>query len=193
MPDPNLLKYRKDQTITPTNEIIRQFKDPSVQAVLNSSTYIPEGYVFDFLTGFSVDWNAVKQVFPNVNALMRHVGYEWPCLESAASANSNHKNPGMKVPGIAFGFNDGGMPLPKGVNNQSSVTGRDYNTSVWGIGAARVNHPQAGKYFLDVIDGIAASNSARLAKYAAIVTWNDYDEGTDVESFVAGFTGIRIG
>jgi len=193
MPDPNLLKYKKNPAISDTNEIIRQFKDPSVQTILNSSTYMAEGYVFDFLTGYHVDWNAVKAVIPKINALMRHVGYEWPGLAGVSGVNSNHKNPNMKVPGIAFGFNDGGMPLPKGVTDETLVTGRDYNTSVWGVGPARVNDPQAGKYFMDVIDGIAASSYARLAKYAAIVTWNDYDEGTDIESFVAGLTGVRIG
>lgn len=194
--DPNLLKYRKDQTLTPTQEVIRQLKSPGVQAVLHSKSYVPEGYVLDFLTGYSVDWAAVEAAVPGIHHLMRHQGYEWPSLAGVAGVNSNHKNPLMKIPGIAYGFNDAGCPLPYGVKNPNLLTGRDYSQCVWSTAPntqpARVNDPGAGHYFLDVVAGIGASTPARTAPYAAFVTWNDYDEGTATEAYISAMTGIRI-
>jgi hypothetical protein len=209
MPDPNLLKYRHYPALSDTEEMIRQLKSPGVLAILKSPVYLPEGYIFDFLTGFSVDWLKVEATINpllggrKIQHLMRHKGYEWPSLEGVGSANSNHKSSLMKVPGIAYGFNDAGCPLPYGVKDPTLVTGRDYSQSAWQsvdpianptkAQPARVNDPQAGKYFLDVIQGIGASTTARTSSYAGIVTWNDYDEGTAIESFVVGLTGIRIG
>lgn len=201
--DPNLLKYRRNQALTPTQEIIRQLSSPGVQAVLNSPSYMPEHYVLDFLTGFNVDWASVEASLPNVKHLMRHQGYEWPSLESITDVQTNHMNPAMRIPGVAYRFNDAGCPLPYGVTNPTLMTGRDYTQSVWQnvdpklnpalAQPCRINLARSGGYYLDCVASIAASPSALSSPYAAIVTWNDYDEGTDIESNVVGLTGIRIG
>jgi hypothetical protein len=194
--DPGILKWRPNQSVSIEQEIINNFNSVTVQAVLRSGVYLPEQYVLDFLTGYSVNYSAVKAAIPGFTPLMRHQGYEWPSLGSIAGVQSNHKNPAMKIPGVAYGFNDAGCPLPYGAT-PATYSGRDYSQSVWstapGTQPARVNDPQGGNYYLDCVQSIGDSVSAKAAPYAAIVTWNDHDEGTGVESYVAGLTGIRIG
>jgi hypothetical protein len=99
-------------------------------------------------------------------------------------------------------FMDAGMPTPPGIDsNPSAWTGtRDYSSSVWGpsyncgvnpaSGAmpARVLDSQGGKLFFDYFATVPGA-----APYLAVVTWNDYDEGTQIEDFFAMLSGIRIG
>lgn len=208
--DPNLLMYRKDQALSATGELIRQLSNSSVQAVLNNKAYVPEKYVLDFLTGFhdpnkpnnNVDWAAVERVIP-VKHLLRNEGYAWPSLQAITDVANVHKNPAMRIPGVAYRFNDAGCPVPYGVKDPTKMTGRDYTQSVWQSvdyrtdptksKPARVNQAKAGHYYLDCVASIQASPSALSSPYCAIVTWNDYDEGTAIEDFVVGLTGIRIG
>jgi hypothetical protein len=208
--DPNLLMYRKDKTISVTQELIRQLSSTSVQAILNSSAYVPERYVLDFLTGFhgnadpnqNVDWVHVCGAI-NVKDLIRNEGYAWPSLQAITDVANVHKNPAMRIPGVAYRFNDAGCPVPYGIKDATKITGRDYTQSVWQSidyrtdptksQPARINQAKAGHYYLDCVASIAASPVALSSPYVAIVTWNDYDEGTAIEDFVVGLTGIRIG
>jgi hypothetical protein len=208
--DPNLLMYRKDQALSATGEIIRQLSSSSVQVILNSSAYVPEKYVLDFLTGFhdptkpnqNVDWTAIEKVIP-VKHLLRNEGYAWPSLQAITDLANVHKNPAMRIPGVAYRFNDAGCPVPYGIKDATKMTGRDYTQSVWQSvdyrtdptksQPGRVNQARAGNYYLDCVASIAASPVALSSPYVAIVTWNDYDEGTAIEDFVVGLTGIRIG
>lgn len=209
--DPNLLQYRRNQTLSATQEIIRQLNSPSVQAVLNSSAYVPEHYVLDFLTGFHdpsnphnyVDWTAIEASVPGIKHLLRNEGYAWPSLQAIADLVNVHKNPLMRIPGVAYRFNDAGCPVPYGITDPTKLTGRDYTQSVWQTvdpklnptkaQPCRINQARSGSYYLDCVNSIQVSSSALSSPYVFIVTWNDYDEGTNIEDSVVGMTGIRIG
>jgi hypothetical protein len=214
MLDPNMLKYRPNQAITSEQEIINAFNSPTVQEVMNSGAYLPEKYAFDFNlasanNGVAINWAAILQATGLVG-LRWHVDYSWACFDPISIIAADHQKATMKFPSVAYGFNDSGCPLPYGCTPATFNGQRDWTQSVWQANdpskpdpnnpghnfpsqPARVNDPQGGKYYMDCVASIGASATAKASPYAMFVTWNDYDEGTAVESFVVGLTGIRIG
>lgn len=175
---------------TPTENIENALLDPTSQAMLNSKRYLPEKYVLDFNTG--ADLTALAAKFPTLAFLGFQTGFSWPFIPwNPAQYAKINALPTMRIPGLCMSFNDGGMPTPAGVSLTTWLAAgspRDYNTSVWGAstGAARVLDSQAGQFFQSQLQSIAGS------KYAAIVTWNDYDEQSSgpYEANVAAAAGV---
>lgn len=168
--DPWLVKNQA----SPTTEVITQLK-----AWPASTAYFPEKYVLDFLEPASmVDWPKVG-IATGMNILHKHSGYSWPEISNTVAQLKTDDIQGtMKIPAICLGFNDAGRLV-------SNVT-RDYSQSVWG-GPARVIDHQAGNFWMDQVEVTPVT-----AQYAAVVSWNDYDEGTGIEQFVAALKGIRL-
>lgn len=189
----------------PTNAVIAQLQSADFQRILNSPAYLPEGYIieFDLAVDAGVNIAAVQAAVPNNPLLSWHTGFSWPNIPSgqpfnpqnpanaiAALAADNAK-PTMKMAGVNIFFNDGGNPLPVGVDGPQFTGTRDYNTSAWGAstGANRVFDHQAGNYFFDQLPGIPPT-----MPYIAMVTWNDHDEQSGIsEPVLAAYSGIRIG
>ncbi len=201
MLDPGILKWRTDPSTTPyETTLINNFNDPGVQQVLNCGAYLPEGYVFDFLTGYSINWATVQAGVTGAQKIVgikRNADYTWACLIDIPSLAAQHASTAIKVPSVAYGLNDAGCPLPYGATLATYNGTRDYSQSVWSTAPnsqlARVNDTQGGKYFMDCVQSIIASPTAKAAKYVSLVTWNDYDERTAVEDMIVGMTGVRIG
>jgi len=150
-----------------TANVTDALNDPTSQAMLNSFAYVPEKYVLDFGTG------ATPVSGLNAVAVSALTGF--------------NKNPAMKIPGLCRNFMDAGMPTPAGVQLAQWTGSRDFSQSVWGGGPARVLDGQAGHLFFDQLPITPMGTP-----YAAIVTWNDHDEQTEIESFASMFTGIQI-
>lgn len=158
--------------------IIDSLNDSSTQHILNSPSYVPEKYVLDFGTG--ANFSTISKTLPNLQFLMRHTGYSWPEITNTLQTlTADNANPAMKIPGLCLKFFDGGLPNAQGVI--------DYNTQTWGSGVARSIEDQAGNFFHDQV-----AVTPKAAPYAAIVTWNDFNERTGVEAFCSMITGIRI-
>lgn len=209
MCDPNMMKGRPNQAVTPEQELINTFNSPSVKEIMASGAYLPEKYVFDFLTGFPVNWATVQSAV-GVVGLKWHVDFSWAGFDPISLLAADHLKPTMKVPSVAYGFNDSGCPLPYGCTPATFNGQRDWSQSVWQTNdpskpdpsnpghnfpsqPARVNDSQGGKYYMDCVASIGSSASAKAAPYAMFVTWNDYDERTNVEDVIVGLTGRRIG
>ena len=189
----------------PTQATITQLQSADCQRMLESPCYLPEGYVieFDLTNAAGVDVATVQAAVPNNPLLSWHTGFSWPNIPAgqpfnpqnpanaiAALAADNAK-PTMRIAGVNIFFNDGGNPLPQGVDGPQFAGTRDYNTSAWGpsTGPCRVFDHQAGNYFFDQLVGMPAT-----MPYIALVTWNDHDEQSGiVEPVLAAFSGIRIG
>lgn len=184
---------------SPTQNVINALNDPTTQTMLNAASYVPEKFVLDFNTGANL--SALAATFPYLTFLQQGQGFSWPSINmslldstarnaaSVANLQAQNRQPGMQIPGfLGVRFNDSGMPTPQGVSLSSWTGTRDYNTSVWGGTGNRVLDDQAGKLFLDQW-GVTRNDTP----YAALVTWNDYDEGTAIEPYAAAALGIRIG
>lgn len=159
--------------------VIAALTDPTTQKMLNSPAYLPGKPVLDFDT--KADFTKVAPLVPGVRFWKRHTEYSWPeIVNTVATLKADNANATMQIPGLCPYFNDAGAPLPGG--------GRDYSKWVWGLDKpCRVIDHEAGKFFFDQLDV-----TPRTTAYAALVTWNDHDEGTGMEQFLAIATGRRI-
>jgi hypothetical protein len=179
---------------TPTANVTAALNDPTTKVMLNAPSYVPEKYILDFNTGAVLA--TLGTSFPTLKFLAMDQGFSWLSIPSGnlltanASAVSTlagfNKNPAMKIPGIGRDFNDTGMPTPTNVSLAKWSGTRDYTQSVWG-GSGRVLENQGGNFFYDQI-AITPGN----VPYIALVTWNDYDERTELESFCSMITGVQI-
>lgn len=199
--DPWIAKI--NSTGDPTTTTINALNDPSSQAMFNNPAYIPEKYVLDFNTGANLA--TLASHFPSLHFLQQGVGFSWPSINmsipnpvsrnasSVSNLNSQNQNAGMKIPGfLGLRFDDSGYPTPAGVSLANWTGTRDYNSSVWG-GGNRVLEDQGGKLPLDQWGVTQNPSIPSSVPYAAIVTWNDHDEGTAIEGYAAAALGIRIG
>jgi hypothetical protein len=174
--------------------------------MINQPSYLPEKFVLDDSTG--ADWTQVASHVTGATVTMLGPpgttfgtpGFAWPSINmgiansesrnssSVSGLQTQHGYPTMKIPAIMLRFMDHGQPTPVGVALGSWTGTRDYTQSVWGGQVGRVLDMQGGKLVNDYFATVPGA-----APYLALVTWNDYDEGTDVEAFWAMTTGIRIG
>lgn len=199
--DPWIAKL--SSTGDPTTTTINALNDPTSQAMFNSAAYIPEKFVLDFNTGANLA--TLASTFPTLTFLQQGVGFSWPSINmsipnslsrnanSVTNLQSQNSHAGMKIPGfLGVRFDDSGMPTPQGVSLSAWTGTRDYNSSVWG-GGNRVLDDQGGKLYLDQWGVTQNPTVPSSVPYAAVVTWNDYDEGTAIEGYAAAALGVRIG
>lgn len=176
--------------LNPTQAVISALSSSTFKEM---SPFFSEQWVLEFdLASVGVNLTQVKAAVPQFSILSKHIGYSWPeTTNTFATLIADNANSGMLIPCVFSRFNDGGYPLPNGVGDPIHFNGqRDLNKSVWGGGPARIIEEQAGQTYLD---SFAAINSNNAYPYRGLVTWNDYDEGTQHEPEYSRATGIRIG
>ncbi|MGH3428565.1 MAG: hypothetical protein ACRDQZ_13520 [Mycobacteriales bacterium] len=183
----------------PTQAAIAELNSADCKRMMASPRYIRKFVLeFDLASSAGVDVAKLAAGAPQVELLSKHVGYSWPeGQNSIAVMKRDNANPLMKIPGICPRFNDAGMPLPPHATVANFTGARDYGQSVWSDGTkkpdgtwvqpARVIDGNAGNFWMDQVE-----NMPLLASFAALVTWNDYDEGTTFEESAAILNGIRL-
>lgn len=159
--------------------VVAAMNDPMVVGMLDSPAYLPEKFVLDFGTG--ANFATVEKSVGAMQFLMRTVGYSWPEIINTLPILAKHNaNPLMAIPGICPKFFDGGAPGALGVI--------DWSKQSWETGEpTRSIEDQAGNFFHDQVALVPIKTS-----YAAIVTWNDYNERTAVEPMCSILAGKRI-
>lgn len=170
----------------PTQSVI-----DSLNWLLPFVPFLEQPWILEFDLGpVGVNIVTVQKAFPTMQILSKHLGYSWPeTTTTFQSLLRDNANPQMKVPAVFSRFYDGGFPLPNGVGDPAHFNGqRDYNKSVWGGGSTRIIEENAGRTYLDSCAAVPPTS-----KYAALVSWNDYDEGTEHEPECVRSTGIKIG
>lgn len=148
-----------------------------------------EKWVLEFdLASIGVNLALVQAAIPGTTLLSKHTGYSWPeTTNTMQTLLADNANPQMRVPCVFSRFNDGGYPLPNGVSDPAHFNGqRDWNASVWNSPKeyadpklrkpTRIIEEQGGKTYEDSLSAVPAA-----ARYMGLVTWNDYDEGTEHE------------
>jgi hypothetical protein len=190
--------------------LIAALQYPTTQTMLKATSYVPEKYVLDFNTlnpTTITDLNALTTAVPGVEFLAQNTEFSWIAYPPAtitdsvaknawATANlqSQNANAGMKVAGVCMSFDDSGMPLPSGVATQAAFDAaggvRNWSQSVWATTQApapnRVLGAFAGQFFLQQLAVTPTS-----APIIAIITWNDYDEGTALEPKISELLGVN--
>lgn len=186
-------------TIPSTQNVIAALNAPTTQAMLNSTSYVPEKFILDFNTGANLSQLAVA--FPHCDFLGFRTGFSWPSippitnsvlrnLAAVADIAKQNANPAMKIPGLCMNFDDSGMPLPAGVQTMTGFLAaggvRDLTQSTWG-GPARILESFSGQFLAQQLAVTPAT-----APIVAIVTWDDYDEQSSgpLEKIVAELVGM---
>lgn len=139
---------------------------------------------FDIDLHYTVDWTAVNAtlstqpvyLFQN-NSGFTHVlsdgSYSW-----VMPSNSDY---GMSY---LASFYDTGMPFPGEMTVGAAYKG--FNDSLASWGSNRVMSQQCGQTWLQTFSEInTLYNSGRQLPDLQLVTWNDYEEGTEIESGIS--------
>jgi hypothetical protein len=174
----------KNQKPDPTTATINQIKSTAFQEVLNSSCYLPEKYLLEFNLAPSAGVNIakLKAAFPTLKILSWNNGYSWPNIPP------NNPSP-QPVMALCPFFNDGGRPVPNGINPPWDGKSRNWSASYWGSNTTpnRVNDHEGGNYWMDQL-----ANIPKAAPYFMIATWDDFEESTAVLEYLAAMCCIRI-
>jgi hypothetical protein len=143
---------------------------------------------FDLDLHYAIDWNAVRSaVTGNPAFIFQHEGgfthpqtsgsYSWVILASdyGMAYLSNFYNAGLAHPSEdAYG---------------AAYKGFDDSLASWGSG--RVMSQRCGQTWLQTLGKINSMyNSSRQLAALQLVTWNDYEEGTEIETGIDNCLGI---
>ena len=171
------------------------------QALINDLQYLEQTYFtspaylrdqgspvvtnFNIDLSYSVDWNAANSqlstkpdyVFQNNNGFT-HVlsggSYSW-----VMPTTSDY---GMSY---LSSFYNAGLPFTN--ENTVGATYKGFNDSLASWGSNRVMGQQCGQTWLQTFSEInSLYNSGKQLPYVQLVTWNDYEEGTEIESGING-------
>lgn len=190
----------RNQKPDPTTATIDQIKSEAFQAVLNSSCYIPEKFLLEFNLGpAGVNLAELQVALPGLKILSENSGYSWPQIPPKDS-------PAHPVMALCPQFQDGGRPVPNGINGPwPAPYERDYNNGYWGGGTfvlgtklppapqgnpsdqnRTIDH-QGGNYWMDQLAGIPKDTP-----YLMIATWDDFEEQTAVLHILSAMCAIRV-
>ena len=194
--DPNLLVAGP----TPDAAVLAQLTNTDGLNLLRAPSYLPERYFLDF-TGsafnFATLTAAMQPYVPGFNVLGEHKGYSWPNIPFVLSDwQKENTTAGMAIPGLFCKFFDGGNLTADATlvsASRGDGTGVDFNTRSFDAKSANKKDSrqileQAGNTFFDCLASVPLT-----AKYLALVTWNDYNEGTPWETYLSIMAGIRVG
>lgn len=139
---------------------------------------------FNIDQSYSIDWTAVNAalssqpvfLFQNNNGFS-HVlsdgSYSWVMPTTSDYGNS-----------YLTSFYDTGIPLTSEMTVGASYKG--FNDSLAGWGSGRVMGQQCGQTWLHTFSAInGLYNSGKQLPALQLVTWNDYEEGTEIETGVS--------
>lgn len=182
--NPPMVQYRADKTVTPNQEVMNRLLTTDAYYILHSTAYW-KNYVLEFsLSTQGVDVAALQKSMSGIAFLSKHTGFTWPekaggtltaSANTLATQKKDYAGGTVKAAGIAQEFCDG---------NPANL-----NQSVWdATKPVTVIPSQAGDFWYQQLDQIPKDVEA-----LAIVTWNDYEEGTQIEPSAAIRAGIRIG
>lgn len=135
---------------------------------------------FDLDLHYTIDWNAVRSaVAGNPAFIFQHAGgfthaqtsgsYSWVILAS---------DYGMSY---LTNFYDAGLTYP--AEDAYGATYKGFNDSLASWGSGRVMSQQCGQTWLQTFSKINHTyNSSKQLDALQLVTWNDYEEGTEIET-----------
>ena len=142
------------------------------------------------MSQYTVDWNAVQAANPDVLMLHRNtVGYTRPATAGGYSWLGSRTTDYATYEGLDYlnNFYSVSKTYPNLLHWGSVYKGFDDTLASWG--SNRHIAQLCGKTWLDAW-GVAAQQPAGLLYAMQLVTWNDYEEGTEFETGIDGCTSL---
>jgi len=167
------------------------------QALINQLQYLEQTYFpspaylrsqgrpvvtnFNIDLAYSIDWNQVASAMPTqpVFWFQNNNGFTHP----ASNGSYSWVMPTTSDYGMAYlnSFYNTGLALP--AQETVGATYKGFNDSLASWGSNRVMGQQCGQTWLQTFSGInRLYNSGRQLQSLQLVTWNDYEEGTEIET-----------
>ena len=192
MVDQGAIKWDSCKGCTPTQALIADLQYVE-QTYFPSKSYMtlqgqPVVTNFGIDDSYTIDWNAVNSalatkplyLFQN-NGGFTHVltdgSYSWVMPTTT--------DYGM---GYLTSFYDTGIPLPK---QTVGATYKGFNDTLASWGSNRIMGQQCGHTWLKTFSKInSLYNSSKQLPFMQLVTWNDYEEGTEIESGIGNCMAI---
>lgn len=135
---------------------------------------------FDLDLHYSIDWNAVRSaVAGNPALIFQHAsGFTHPQTSGSYSWVILSSDYGMSY--LANFYNAG---LAHASEDAYGAAYKGFNDSLASWGTGRVMSQQCGQTWLQTFQKINSTyNSSRQLDALQLVTWNDYEEGTEIET-----------
>ncbi|HEV2115352.1 MAG TPA: hypothetical protein VGR48_04955 [Terriglobales bacterium] len=143
---------------------------------------------FDLDLHYSINWNAVRSaVAGNPALIFQHAdGFTHPQTSGSYSWVILASDYGMSY---LSKFYDAGLAHPS--EDAYGAAYKGFNDSLASWGSGRVMSQQCGQTWLQTFSKINSMyNSSRQLDALQLVTWNDYEEGTEIETGIDNCLGI---
>jgi hypothetical protein len=161
-----------------TNYILQHYANSSAYARSNGKPIITQ---FDLDLHFTLDWAAIQAATsPNIAWVFENSGgFTHPATSGSYSwMNATSKQYGMDY---LTNFYNAADKAPQQMAWGASYKGFNDTLASWSLN--RVVGQQCGQTWLETFDKLNSYyNSAKQIAALQLVTWNDYEEGTEIES-----------
>jgi hypothetical protein len=185
MVDQGAIKWNSCSGCSPQQALIRQLQYVE-QTYFPSKAYMtqdgkPVVTNFDIDLAYSINWNDVRAALSSKPAFLfqNNGGFTHALSEGSYSwVMPTTTDFGM---GYLWSFYNTGLPL---VNRETvGATYKGFNDTLAAWGSKRIMGQQCGQTWLRTFSSInSLYNSGRQLPAMQVVTWNDYEEGTEIES-----------
>lgn len=163
-----------------TNYVLEHYATSPAYATLNGKPLITE---FDLDKNYKLDWNAIRAATSSNIAWIFQSSGGFTHPVSSGSYSWMHAT--SKVYGMDYltSFYDAAMKAPQQMAWGAGYKGFNDTLASWGLN--RIVGQKCGQTWLQAFAKLNNTyNSGRQLPILQLVTWNDYEEGTEVESGV---------
>jgi hypothetical protein len=185
MVDQGAIKWDSCRGCTPQQALVSQLQYIE-QKYFASPAYMTQGGQpvvtnFDIDQVYAIDWNAVNASLGAKPAFLfqNNDGFS----HSLSSGSYSWVMPTTSDYGISYlsSFYQAGMSHPS--EHTAGAAYKGFNDTMAGWGSGRIMKQQCGQTWLKTFSEInALYNGGKQLPFLQLVTWNDYEEGTEIES-----------
>src|SRR5438270_5918258 len=188
MVDAGAIKWDSCKGCTPQQALISQLQYIE-QTYFVSKAYMTMGGQpvvtnFGIDDSYTIDWNAVNSALPTKPLFLfqNNGGF----THTLTNGSYSWVMPTTTDFGMSYmtSFYNTGIPLP--IEQTVGATYKGFNDTLASWGSNRIMGQQCGQTWLHTFSKInSLYNSGRQLPILQLVTWNDYEEGTEIETGIS--------
>jgi hypothetical protein len=185
MVDTGAIGWNPCQSCTPQQTLIEQLQYVE-QTYMPSPAYmringVPAVTNFGIDYSYSMDWSAVNAALSTHPTFLFQEASGFSHVLSSGSYSWVAPNTSDYGMSYLTGFYDTGFSFPAEETVGAGYKGFNDSLAAWG--SNRIMNQQCGQTWLQTFSKInSLYNSGQQLPYVQLVTWNDYEEGTEIES-----------
>jgi len=185
MVDTGAIGWNPCQSCTPQQTLIEQLQYVE-QTYMPSPAYmringVPVVTNFGIDYSYSMDWSAVNAALSTHPTFLFQEASGFSHVLSSGSYSWVAPNTSDYGMSYLTGFYDTGFSFPAEETVGAGYKGFNDSLAAWG--SNRIMNQQCGQTWLQTFSKInSLYNSGQQLPYVQLVTWNDYEEGTEIES-----------